>query len=178
MPNEDRVQLVVLDLDTFSGSERFLEATKAGASFTKGLRAYLNADYPQAASEFRLAQIAAYVEGDTTETIVNDRDRAIIYLYIGNALAIQGDWSAALREYLNAVQNDDTLAEAHYDIGVAFAAEGQIQKAINAFKEALKHNPELYEAKFGLGRCYQAMDNPGAAYIFYTAAHDCRPDAA
>jgi tetratricopeptide (TPR) repeat protein len=178
MPNEDRVQLVVLDLDTFSGSERFLEATKAGASFTKGLRAYLNADYKQAASEFRLAQIAAYVEGDTTETIVSDRDRAIIYLYIGNALAIQEDWDGALREYLNAVQNDETLAEAHYDIGSAFAAQGQIQKGINAFKEALKHNPDLYEAKFGLGRCYQSLDNPGAAYIFYTAAHDCRPDAA
>jgi tetratricopeptide (TPR) repeat protein len=178
MPNEDQIQLVVLDLDTFSGSERFLEATKAGASFTKGLRAYLNADYAQAASEFRLAQIAAYVEGDKSESIVSDRDRAIIYLYIGNSLAIQEDWDGALREYLNAVQNDDSLAEAHYDIGVAFAAQGQIQKAINAFKEALKYNPDLYEAKFGLGRCYQALDNPGAAYIFYTAAHDCRPDAA
>jgi tetratricopeptide (TPR) repeat protein len=177
MPNEDKVQLVVLDLDTFSGSERFMQATRAGASFSKGLQAYLNADYTQAAEEFRLALIAAYVEGDT-EAVVTDRDRSIIYLYVGNALAIRNDWAAAMREYLNAVQTDPSLAEAHYNIGVTFAAQGEVEKAINAFKETLRHNPDLYEAKFALGRCYQALDNPGAAYIFYTAAHDCRPDAA
>ncbi len=178
MPDKDRVRLVVLDLDTFRGSERFMQATRAGASFSKGLRSYLNAEYDAAAEEFRLALIAAYVEGDTPETEVTDRDRAIIYLYIGNALAFQNDWSGALREYLNAVQTDASLAEAHYNIGVSFAARGELEKAGNAFKEALKHNPDLYEAKFALGRCYQAMDNPGAAYIFFTAAHDTRPDAA
>lgn len=178
MANEEKVQLVVLDLDTFAGSERFMQATRAGAAFSKGLRAYLNAEYDRAAEEFRLALIAAYVEGDTLEAGVTDRDRAIICLYIGNSLAIQGDWEGATREYLNAVQTDPSLAEAHYNIGVSFAARGQIEKAINAFKEALKHNADLYEAKFALGRCYQALDNPGAAYIFYTAAHDCRPDAA
>jgi tetratricopeptide (TPR) repeat protein len=178
MPIEEKVQLVVLDLDTFTGSERFMQATRAGASFSKGLRAYLNAEYEQAAEEFRLALIAAYVEGDTSEIDVTDRDRAIIYLYIGNSLAFQDDWAGALREYLNAVQTDPSLAEAHYNIGVSFAARGEIEKSINAFKETLKHNPDLYEAKFALGRCHQSMDNPGAAYIFFTAAHDTRPDAA
>jgi len=177
MSNHERLQLVLLDLDTFRGSERFMQATRAGAAFGKGLRTYLNADYARAAEEFRLALIAAYVEGDT-EAVVTDRDRSIIYLYIGNAHATRADWEGALREYLNAVQTDPSLAEAHYNIGVSFAAQNQIEKAINAFKETLKHNPDLYEAKFALGRCYQALDNPGAAYIFYTAAHDCRPDAA
>jgi len=177
MSNEEQVRLVVLDLDTFSGSEHFMQATRAGASFAKGLTAYLGADYLKAAEEFRLALIAAYVEGDT-EASVTDRDRAIIYLYVGNALTFQSDWAGALREYLNAVQTDPKMAEAHYNIGVSFAAQGQIDKAINAFKETLKYNPDLYEAKFALGRCYQSLDNPGAAYIFYTAAHDCRPDAA
>lgn len=179
MANDEKVQLVVLDLDTFAGSERFMQATRAGAAFGKGLRAYLNAQYAQAAEEFRLALIAAYVEGgEAMEVGVTDRDRSIIYLYIGNSLATQGDWEGAMREYLNAVQTDPSLAEAHYNIGVSFAAGGQLDKAVNAFKEALRHNADLYEAKFALGRCYQAMDNPGAAYIFYTAAHDCRPDAA
>ncbi|MGB9722309.1 MAG: tetratricopeptide repeat protein [Chloroflexia bacterium] len=178
MADEEKIQLVVLDLDTFAGSERFMEATRAGSAFSKGLQAYLNADYPRAAEEFRLALLAAYVEGESSEVPVTDRDRAIIYLYIGNAMALRNDWDGALREYLNAVQTDPSLAEAHYNIGVSFAAKGQIEKAINAFREALKHNADLYEAKFALGRCYQALDNPGAAYIFYTAAHDCRPDAA
>ncbi|MBN1484938.1 MAG: tetratricopeptide repeat protein [Chloroflexia bacterium] len=178
MTKGEHVQLVVLDLDTFSGSERFMQATRAGEAFSKGLRAYLNTDYAQAAEEFRLALIAAYVEGDSTAAEVTDRDRAIIYLYVGNSLAFQHDWKAALREYLNAVQTDATLAEAHYNIGVSFAAQSQIEKAINAFKETLRYNSDLYEAKFALGRCHQAMDNPGAAYIFFTAAHDCRPDAA
>ncbi len=177
MPQTEKLQLVVLDLDTFAGSERFIQETRAGRSFSAGLEAYLNANYAKAAEEFRLALIAAYVEGEG-EATVTDRDRSIIYLYVGNSMAMTSDWEGAQREYLNAVQTDSALAEAHYNMGVSFAAKGQIEKAISAFKEGLKYNPDLYEAKFALGRCYQAMDNPGAAYIFYTAAHDCRPDAA
>ncbi len=173
-----KLNLVVLDLDTFTGSECFMQATKSGASFTQGLRAYLNADYVRAAEEFRLALIAAYVEGDDRKAVVTSRDRAIIYLYTGNALAFQSDWEGALREYLNAVQTDASLTEAHYNIGVALAAVGQLEKASNAFKEALKHNGDLYDAKFALGRCCQAMDFAGMAYIYYSAARDSRPDAA
>lgn len=178
MVEQEKLNLVVLDLDTFSGSECFMQATQSGASFVQGLRAYLDADYGRAAEEFRLALIAAYVEGDDLKAMVTPRDRAIIYLYIGNAMAFQENWSGALREYLNAVQADSSLAEAHYNIGVSFAAQGQLQKAISTFREALQHNPNLYEAKFALGRCHQAMNDFGSAYIYFQAARNCRPDAA
>lgn len=166
-----------LDLDTFAGSERFVEGTRMGAAFSQGIRAYLRAAYADAIEHFRKALIAAYVDGEEKAQIY-DRERAIIYLYIGNALAFQEDWEAALREYLEAVQTDPQLAEAHYNLGVAFAARSQLDQAISAFKEALEHNPNLYEAHFSLGRCYQRLDDAGRAYIHYSNACNTRPHAA
>ncbi|GIV97682.1 MAG: hypothetical protein KatS3mg057_2339 [Herpetosiphonaceae bacterium] len=165
-----------LDLDTFSGSERFMAGTRLGAAFGRGIKAYLSAKYTEAIEHFKTALIAAYVEGDERSQIY-DRERAIIYLYIGNAWAFQDDWEQALREYLEAVQTDPQLSEAHYNLGVAFAALGQIDKAIAAFKEALEHNNQLYEAHFALGRVYQRLDDAGRAYIHYTSAREARPQA-
>ncbi len=166
-----------LDLDTFSGSERFVEGTRLGAAFSRGIHSYLRAVYTDAIEHFKAALIAAYVDGEEQAQIY-DRERAIIYLYIGNALAFQDDWEGALREYLEAVQTDPQLAEAHYNLGVAFAAHGQIDRAVSAFKEALEHNENLYEAHFSLGRCYQRLEDAGRAYIHYTSACTARPQAA
>jgi tetratricopeptide (TPR) repeat protein len=166
-----------LDLDTFSGSERFMAGTRLGAAFSQGISAYLRADYSNAIEHFKTALIAAYIEGEERAQIY-DRERAIIYLYIGNALAFQEDWEGALREYLEAVQTDPQLSEAHYNLGVAFAARGQIDRAIAALKEAIEHNPRLYEAHFSLGRCYQRLDDAGRAYIHYDQACNARPQAA
>ena len=166
-----------LDLDTFAGSERFMEGTQMGAAFSQGIRLYLRAAYAEAIEHFRRALIAAYVDGEEKAQIY-DRERAIIYLYIGNALAFQEEWEDALREYLEAVQTDPQLSEAHYNLGVAFAAMGQIDRATAAFKECLEHNPNLYEAHFSLGRCYQRLDDAGRAYIHYSNACNARPHAA
>lgn len=173
----DPLLFMPLDLDTFAGSERFVEGTRMGAAFSQGIRSYLRASYSDAIEYFRKALIAAYVDGEEKAQIY-DRERAIIYLYIGNALAFQEDWEDALREYLEAVQTDPQLAEAHYNLGVAFAARGQLDRAISAFKEALEHNPNLYEAHFSLGRCYQRFDDAGRAYIHYSNACNTRPHAA
>lgn len=177
MTVNEPLNFMPLDLDTFSGSERFMSGTRLGAAFGQGIRAYLRADYSNAIEHFKAALIAAYIEGEERAQIY-DRERAIIYLYIGNALAFQEDWESALREYLEAVQTDPQLSEAHYNLGVAFAARGQIDRAISAFKEALEHNPKLYEAHFSLGRCYQRLDDAGRAYIHYDQACNARPQAA
>ena len=154
-----------------------MAGTRLGAAFSQGIRAYLRAAYADAIEHFKAALIAAYVEGEEQAQIY-DRERAIIYLYIGNALAFQDDWPSALREYLESVQTDPQLAEAHYNLGVAFAARSQLDRALAAFKEALDHNPALYEAHFSLGRCYQRLDDAGRAYIHYQQACDARPQAA
>jgi tetratricopeptide (TPR) repeat protein len=177
MTVNEPINFMPLDLDTFAGSERFMAGTRLGAAFGQGIRAYLRAAYSDAIEHFKAALIAAYVEGEEQAQIF-DRERAIIYLYIGNALAFQEDWDGALREYLEAVQTDPQLAEAHYNLGVAFAARAQLDRAIAAFKEALEHNPKLYEAHFSLGRCYQKLDDAGRAYIHYDQACNARPQAA
>lgn len=177
MSANDQLQFMPLDLDTFTGSERFMTGTRLGAAFSQGMRSYLRAAYTEAIEHFKAALIAAYVDGEEQAQIYG-RERAIIYLYIGNALAFQEEWEGALREYLEAVQTDPRLAEAHYNLGVAFAALTQIERAVAAFKETLEHNPSLYEAHFALGRCYQRIDDAGRAYIHYNSACNIRPQAA
>src|SRR5437870_5628269 len=98
-------RLLILDLDTFSGSERFMAGTTLGAAFATGMHAYLDAHYDAALAEFKTALIAAYVEGDDSAQIW-DRERAIIHLYLGNCYAQMDEWSAAFTEYMNAVQID------------------------------------------------------------------------
>jgi tetratricopeptide (TPR) repeat protein len=177
MAAHEPLSFMPLDLDTFTGSERFMSGTRLGAAFSQGMRSYLRAAYVDAIEHFKAALIAAYVDGEEQAQIY-ERERAIIYLYIGNALAFQEQWENALREYLEAVQTDQQLAEAHYNLGVAFAARGQIDRAIGAFRETLEHNPNLYEAHFALGRCYQKLDDAGRAYIHYNMACSVRPQAA
>lgn len=177
MTANNQLHFMPLDLDTFTGSERFMAGTRLGAAFSQGMRSYLRAAYTEAIEHFKAALIAAYVDGEEQAQIF-ERERAIIYLYIGNAVAFQDDWEGSLREYLEAVQTDPQLAEAHYNLGVAFAAMGQFDRAIGAFKETLEHNPSLYEAHFALGRCYQRLDDAGRAYIHYNSACNARPQAA
>jgi len=102
-------KLLILDLDTFSGSERFMSGTSLGAAFSTGMRAYLDGRYSDTVTELKTALRVAYVEGDEYAQIW-ERERAIIHLYLGNALAYEDSWNAALDEYMNAVQNDTQLA--------------------------------------------------------------------
>ena len=168
-------RLLILDLDTFSGSERFMQGTNLGAAFATGMRAYLDANYSLALTEFKRALIAAYVDGDDHAQIW-ERERAIIHLYLGNCYAQLNEWAQAQAEYTNAVQIDDRLAEGHYNLGVAFRAHKQLSEAIAAFKLALQHNADLYEARFALGRCYHDLGDYAHAYIAYTVARQYRPN--
>lgn len=177
MRTRNPLLFIPLDLDTFAGSERFIAGSRLGAAFSQGMRAYLRAAYADALEHFKAALIAAYVEGEEQAQIYV-RERAIIYLYIGNTLVFQNQWAEALHNYLESVQIDQHLAEAHYNLGVTFAALAQFEPAINAFKESLRHNPELYEAHFSLGRCYQHIDDAGRAYIHFQHACSVRPQAA
>lgn len=176
MTPSEALVFMPLDLDTFVGSERFMDGSELGIAFSQGIRAYLHAQYPEAVERFKAALIAAYVDGGQ-RAIISDRERAIIYLYIGNAWAFAEDWDAALREYLESVRTDPSLSEAHYNLGVAFAAACQTERAIAAFKEALEHNDGLYEAHFALGRCYQHLSDSVRAYIHYASAREVRPQA-
>lgn len=170
-------KLLILDLDTFSGSERFMTGSSLRAAFSLGMRAYLDGRYADAVGEFNQALIATIVESDDYAQIW-DRERAIIHLYLGNAYAYQDSWTEALNEYMNVVQIDAQLAEAHYNLGVAFWALGKVNEAVAAFKVALEYNPDLYESHFALGRCYHKLGEYAPAYISYTLARQLRPNAA
>ena len=149
MTVNEPLNFMPLDLDTFSGSERFMSGTRLGAAFSMGISSYLRADYASAIDSFKQALIAAYIEGEERAQIY-DRERAIIYLYIGNALAFQEDWEGAQREYLQAVQTDRQLSEAHYNLGRFLAFLGQADEAEKQFKEALRIEPGFELARRNL----------------------------
>ena len=115
MATGEALLFMPLDLDTFLGSERFMDGSELGKVFNQGIRAYLHAQYREAVECFKAALIAAYV--DDGRAILTERERAIIYLYIGNARAYAEEWDAALLEYLEAVNTDPSLTEAHYNLG-------------------------------------------------------------
>ncbi|MEM8529636.1 MAG: tetratricopeptide repeat protein [Chloroflexota bacterium] len=177
MSDQDMLQFMPLDLDIFSEGERFRTGTRLGAAFSEGIRAYSRAAYSDAIEHFRAALIAAYVEGEEQDRIYA-RERAMIYLYIGNALALQDKWDASLHEYMEAIHIYPHLIEAHYNVGVALAAQRKIHRAIAAFQETLQHNANFYEAQFSVGRCYQNLGKTRRAYIHYQHASRIRPDAA
>ena len=74
MSINEPLNFMPLDLDTFSGSERFMAGTRLGAAFSQGIRAYLRASYGDAIEHFKAALIAAYVEGEEQAQIF-DRER-------------------------------------------------------------------------------------------------------
>lgn len=170
-------KLLILDLDTFTGSEKFMSGSGLGATFSAGMRAYLNGHYTDAIAEFKTALIAAYVEGDDYTQIWN-RERAIIYLYLGNAYAYENLFEEAIQAYMLAINVDSKLAENHYNLGVVFRAQNKFYEAVAAFKVALQHNSGLYEGRFALGRCYHELGDYAHAYIAYTQARQLRPNAA
>ena len=64
MAANDQLHFMPLDLDTFTGSERFMAGTRLGAAFSQGMRSYLRAAYGDAIEHFKAALIAAYVDGE------------------------------------------------------------------------------------------------------------------
>src|ERR671934_144990 len=57
MTVHEPLNFMPLDLDTFSGSERFMAGTRLGAAFSQGIRAYLRAAYADAIEHFKAALI-------------------------------------------------------------------------------------------------------------------------
>ena len=162
------LELYAADLDTFSGARR-LWLVRALELRSARISAPICGFVQRCDRAFQgRLLIAAYVEGEEQAQIF-DRERAIIYLYIGNALAFQEDRDGALREYLEAVQTDPQLAEAHYNLGVSFAARPAGSR-IAAFKEALEHTPSFTRRISRLGAVISGSTMPGGL-IFTMIRH-------
>jgi tetratricopeptide (TPR) repeat protein len=176
MPKLKPLVFMPLDLETFAGSERLMDGHNLSTTFDSGLQAYVRAQYDESIAHFKAA-LQTPRPGSGSLAVLTPRERAVIHLYIGNALSNGKEWQAARREYQHAVDADPDLPEAHYNLGVALAALHLPDHAIIPFKEALDRDEGLYEPHFALGRTYQRLGDPLRAYIHYTSAHEARPEA-
>jgi type IV pilus assembly protein PilF len=75
---------------------------------------------------------------------------------LGEAYLGQGDYTSALREFLNAQQHYSQDPYLQNDLGLAYMAKKELDLAIVHYKKALKIKPDYAQARNNLGTAYLA----------------------
>jgi tetratricopeptide (TPR) repeat protein len=73
---------------------------------------------------------------------------------LGDAYTRQGDYTRALRYYLEAAKRYDGDPQLHYSLGLAYQEKQNYPRAIEHFQRALALNPDMAPAKNSLGVAY------------------------
>jgi protein O-mannosyl-transferase len=77
-------------------------------------------------------------------------DDPVFRLYLGDALARNGDLDAAVTEYVTALALRPNLVDAKFGLANALVAQGRLHEAERLYLEALQEQPELYQARANL----------------------------
>src|SRR4051812_25508145 len=107
-----------------------------------------------AAFALALAAFAWSCSGPSAE---QRRRGAEIHYDLGTTLLQNGDVQGALKEYLQANENDDSLPQVHNAMGLLYAySMAKPQEAENEFKKAIDLDKDFSEAHNNLGTFYLA----------------------
>lgn len=94
------------------------------------------------------------------------RDRAASQDHFSRAVALhqEGKVADAIREYVRAIEADDTYERAFYNLGLAYYTNGQMVLAGEAFSKAVDLNPAYTDARYNLALVchYHLGDTPRA----------------
>lgn len=90
----------------------------------------------------------------------------------------QGNLSAAIASYQQAIALKPDYAEAYSKLGIALREQKQLKAAVESFQQALRLNPELVEAYYKLGTVFEAQGQYEAAIKAYQNAISLEPDHA
>lgn len=82
---------------------------------------------------------------------------------LGEAFMGEGNYRAALREFIKARNLNPDDPYLHNDMGLSYLAMKRPDKAVTHFKKALALNPSFAAAKNNLGTAYLAQENWDAA---------------
>jgi protein O-mannosyl-transferase len=80
------------------------------------------------------------------------RENYVMHNNLGNVLATQGRWAAAVEQYKLALQIRPDLHDAQYNLGVILGRLGRREEAIHHLREALKLRPNDPETQGELNR--------------------------
>ena len=100
------------------------------------------------------------------------------YESLARALARQGDFSGALRNYDAAIEIDPKVPSHHYNLGNALLDRGDVEAAITRYEKAIELAPGFVWAHFNLGVARQAQGELASAVKHYEKATEIDPEYA
>lgn len=86
----------------------------------------------------------------------------------------QGDGKAA-ELYLQAIENNESVADAYCNLGIIQSKQGLTSKAFDSFTKSLTHNPRHFEAHYNLGNMYFEVSDWRLARVHYQIAVEIDP---
>jgi hypothetical protein len=123
-------------------------------------------------------QSQAYQNEDTLwrDTIAKNPDAWLARAALAYSMATQGDLSATVSQFSEALRLNPKDANAHYNLGVAFFRQGNFGKAIYHLSEAIKANPHYAEAHNNLGVALAQQGDLDSAIMHFSKAIRIKPD--
>lgn len=80
------------------------------------------------------------------------------------------DDAKAAEFYLQAIQEQDCVADAHCNLGIIQSKRGNTAQAFDSFTRSLQHNPRHFEAHYNLGNLYFEANDSRLAQLHYEIA--------
>jgi tetratricopeptide (TPR) repeat protein len=87
----------------------------------------------------------------------------------------QGNKQRAKIGYLQAIEQEDSLADAYCNLGIIECLEGAQAKAIDSFTQCLKVDPRHFEAHYNLANLYGEIGNFSLAKAHYEISIQLEP---
>jgi len=123
-------------------------------------------------------------------TFVKNEKLAIAHFNSGVRLQSEGEYSAAIESYKNAIAAKPTWPNPYYGIGLSQYELGQYSDALSSYNKALEYNPNYARVHNAIGdallaignEIYKqgdvslAIDNAQEALVAYDQATDIRPE--
>jgi tetratricopeptide (TPR) repeat protein len=97
---------------------------------------------------------------DVLRRLIERRNGAYadVYVSLGIALAVKGEYESALTALDRAIQQDSENTDAHYWVGrTLLESGGDLFRAVSELREATRREPEFAQAQFYLGQAIRVV---------------------
>ncbi|MBF0520211.1 MAG: tetratricopeptide repeat protein [Nitrospirae bacterium] len=110
------------------------------------------------------------------DTALKSPGKARPHNNFGNALFVNGQIDAALKEYIEAVRLKPVYYEARYNLGKAYEKLKRTDLAEKEYAESIKLKPDFAEAFNNLAGIYEKGGDKQLAFSYYSKAIALKPD--
>ena len=126
------------------------------ALYNEGVDCHKKKDYARAEKVFRLS--------------LQLRHRAKTLYNLGNVAVCQGDLTAAIEHYGEAIRLDEKMMPAYLNLALVYGDQGMQDKAIDVLKKLIILAPSSAQAYDLLAKAYEGKNEPEKAAQAYVAA--------